>query len=100
MQAELAAMVDGVGSIVNVTSVAGLVGMPELGGYSGSKHGVVGLTWTTALEYAARGIRSTPWRPGRPGPTSRPSTGTTAGTGFWSCCRRGRPRGGASPGGS
>lgn len=52
------------GSIVNVASVAGLVGMPALGGYSASKHGVVGITKTAALEYADREIRINAVAPG------------------------------------
>jgi NAD(P)-dependent dehydrogenase (short-subunit alcohol dehydrogenase family) len=47
----------GGGSIVNMASVAGLKGVPLQAAYSASKHGVIGLTRTTAAEYAKRGIR-------------------------------------------
>lgn len=45
------------GSIVNNSSVAGLIGFPGLPAYVASKHGIVGLTKTAALEHAEQGIR-------------------------------------------
>lgn len=58
MKYELAEMLKvGKGSIVNCASIAGLVGFPGLPAYVVSKHGIVGLTKTAALEYAKQGIR-------------------------------------------
>lgn len=47
----------GKGAIVNVASVAGLIGLPGLPAYVVSKHGIVGLTKTAALENAKLGVR-------------------------------------------
>jgi NAD(P)-dependent dehydrogenase (short-subunit alcohol dehydrogenase family) len=47
----------GGGAIVNAASVAALIGTPGSTGYTGSKHGVLGLTRTAALEYAKAGVR-------------------------------------------
>jgi len=47
----------GSGAIVNCSSLGGLVGLPGRAAYHASKHGVLGLTSSAALEYAPRGIR-------------------------------------------
>jgi NAD(P)-dependent dehydrogenase (short-subunit alcohol dehydrogenase family) len=58
MKHEIPAMLkNGGGAIVNNSSIAGLIGFPGIGIYAASKHAVMGLTKSTALEYATAGVR-------------------------------------------
>jgi NAD(P)-dependent dehydrogenase (short-subunit alcohol dehydrogenase family) len=47
----------GSGSIVNISSVAGLLGIADRAAYNTSKHGLIGLTRTLAAEWGGRGVR-------------------------------------------
>ncbi|MGH3644968.1 MAG: SDR family NAD(P)-dependent oxidoreductase [Mycobacterium sp.] len=72
LRAEIPAMLKtGGGSIVNMSSVAGLVAQPGQPGYVPSKHGVIGLTKAAAIEYSGQGIRVNAVLPG---PTRTPMT--------------------------
>lgn len=58
MKYEIPRMVErGGGAIVNMSSVAGLIGMAGLSAYVASKHGVIGITKSAAIEYGKRGVR-------------------------------------------
>jgi NAD(P)-dependent dehydrogenase (short-subunit alcohol dehydrogenase family) len=54
----------GSGSIVNVSSVAGLLGVADRAAYNASKHGLIGLTRTLAAEWGGRGVRANAVCPG------------------------------------
>ena len=58
MKAELGQMtVQGSGAIVNCSSIGGMVGSKGRSAYSASKHAIIGLTRSAALDFATQGIR-------------------------------------------
>jgi len=65
MKHEIAAMLaTGGGAIINTAAVSALVGFQNLAAYNASKHAVMGLTQTAALEYFPKGIRINAVLPG------------------------------------
>jgi NAD(P)-dependent dehydrogenase (short-subunit alcohol dehydrogenase family) len=54
----------GSGSVINISSMAGLHGAPTLSYYAAAKHGVIGLTKTLAIEWGARNVRANSICPG------------------------------------
>jgi NAD(P)-dependent dehydrogenase (short-subunit alcohol dehydrogenase family) len=68
----------GSGAIVNCSSLGGLVGLPGRASYHASKHGVLGLTKSAALEYAPRGV---PHQRGLPGTIDTPMVADMLGKG-------------------
>ncbi|WP_100812487.1 SDR family NAD(P)-dependent oxidoreductase [Microbacterium sp. BR1] len=65
MRAQIPAMLEsGGGSIVNASSGLGVVGAPRMSAYAASKHAVLGLTQSAALEFSAAGVRVNALLPG------------------------------------
>lgn len=65
LQRQIAAMIaTGGGSIINMSSILGMVGFTGSPAYTAAKHGVIGLTQAAALEYSAQGVRINAVGPG------------------------------------
>ena len=68
------------GSIVNVASVAGLLGVADRAAYNASKHGLIGLTRTLSAEWGGRGVRCNAVCPGW---VKTPMDDASQGAGFY-----------------
>jgi NAD(P)-dependent dehydrogenase (short-subunit alcohol dehydrogenase family) len=77
----------GGGAIVNVASSAGLMGWPQLSGYVGAKHAVVGLTRALAVECAPDGIRVNALCPGPTDTAMLGAIGARMAPGDWPAAR-------------
>jgi len=65
MKTSMPSMIDaGGGKVVNVASVAGLIGMPNVFAYSAAKGGVIGMSRQAAIEYAPKNVRINTIAPG------------------------------------
>ncbi|WP_428334491.1 SDR family NAD(P)-dependent oxidoreductase [Novosphingobium sp.] len=75
IQAALPHLIASSGNVVNTASASGLVGIPYTVAYAASKHAVVGMTKSLAIEYAATGVRFNAVAPGQ---VNTPMTQATA----------------------
>ena len=72
MQCQIRAMLEsGGGSIVNIASITSVVGVPNMAAYCASRHAMLGMTKSAALDYAQRHIRINAVAPGPALPCAR-----------------------------
>ena len=64
MKYEIPEILKNGGAIINMTSILGMVGSPSSSAYVASKHGIIGLTKSAAIEYGAQGVRINAVGPG------------------------------------